>query len=231
CHYCDFKFTRLNESNCTSVTDFDDCPGNITDFCPENIVCACKDGEPFCKCLNFRGQWGNYWFMGAKCDQLWNTLDLILVATLPGIGLALIVGVTIQTIHYCKKNSKKNIDNNREQKSLSGLQPQHKSEYAFDTHLRPPQLDQGQVNTEIHLTNKLSLQKRPEKKKALEKLKKNLEIKAVVRDNKMKCYQKIKLHKYGMIDLMVYIKSTGQAWGNYTVNDHYLPPPPLFVSR
>jgi type III secretory pathway component EscS len=50
--------------------------------------------------------------MGAKCDQLWSTLDLILVATLPGIGLALIVGVTIQTIHFCKKRSK-NIDDHR----------------------------------------------------------------------------------------------------------------------
>ncbi|KAG3272520.1 hypothetical protein H1C71_030731 [Ictidomys tridecemlineatus] len=150
---CCFLTIHCAQPNCTSVTDFDDCPGNITDFCPENIVCACKDGEPFCKCPNFRGRWGNYWFMGAKCDQLWNTLDLILVATLPGIGLALIVGVTIQTIHYCKKKSKKNLDNNREQKSLSGLRPQHNSAYAFETNLRPPQPDQDQVNTETHLTN------------------------------------------------------------------------------
>nr|XP_012645546.1 MICOS complex subunit MIC27 isoform X1 [Microcebus murinus] len=100
-------------ANCTSVTDFGDCQGNITDFCPENIVCACKDGEPFCRCPNFRGQWKNYWYMGAKCDQLWSTLDLILVAVLPGIGLALTVGVTIHTIHYCKKKSKKNTDDHR----------------------------------------------------------------------------------------------------------------------
>ncbi|XP_058428914.1 uncharacterized protein LOC124079701 [Marmota monax] len=157
--FCCFLTIHCAQPNCTSVTDFDDCPGNITDFCPENIVCACKDGEPFCKCPNFRGRWGNYWFMGAKCDQLWNTLDLILVATLPGIGLALIVGVTIQTIHYCKKKSKKNLDNNREQKSLSGLRPQHNSAYVFETNLRPPQPDQDQVNTETHLTNELNLQK------------------------------------------------------------------------
>ncbi|KAF7473666.1 Hypothetical predicted protein [Marmota monax] len=162
--FCCFLTIHCAQPNCTSVTDFDDCPGNITDFCPENIVCACKDGEPFCKCPNFRGRWGNYWFMGAKCDQLWNTLDLILVATLPGIGLALIVGVTIQTIHYCKKKSKKNLDNNREQKSLSGLRPQHNSAYVFETNLRPPQPDQDQVNTETHLTNELNLQKTLERK-------------------------------------------------------------------
>nr|XP_040138673.1 uncharacterized protein LOC120889045 isoform X1 [Ictidomys tridecemlineatus] len=148
---CCFLTIHCAQPNCTSVTDFDDCPGNITDFCPENIVCACKDGEPFCKCPNFRGRWGNYWFMGAKCDQLWNTLDLILVATLPGIGLALIVGVTIQTIHYCKKKSKKNLDNNREQKSLSGLRPQHNSAYAFETNLRPPQPDQDQARVRNQL--------------------------------------------------------------------------------
>uniref|UniRef100_A0A4X1W268 MICOS complex subunit n=1 Tax=Sus scrofa TaxID=9823 RepID=A0A4X1W268_PIG len=142
--------SESTSASCTSVTDFDDCPGNITDFCPANSVCACKDGKPFCKCPNFRGQWGNYWYMGVKCDQLWNTLDLILVAALPGIGLALLVGVTIQTIHYCKKRSKKDTNDHREQRSLSGLQPQHNSAHAFHTAMRP-QPEQGQVSTEIHL--------------------------------------------------------------------------------
>ncbi|XP_062039041.1 uncharacterized protein LOC133752668 [Lepus europaeus] len=141
---CCFLTVHCVQPNCTSVTDFDDCPGIITDFCPENIACACKDGKPYCKCPNFRGLLGNYWYMGAKCDQLWNTLDLILVAVLPGIGLALIVGVTIQTIYYCKKKSKKNIDDHREQPSSFGLRPQHNSAYAFDTELSPPQLDRGQ---------------------------------------------------------------------------------------
>lgn len=141
---CYFLTAHCVQPNCTSVTDFDDCPGNVTDFCPKNIVCACKDGEPFCKCPNFRSQWRNYWYMGAKCDQLWSTLDLILVATLPGIGLALIVGVTIQTIHYCKKKSKENINDEQEQRNLSGLQPQHNSAYALNTATRPSQPDQGQ---------------------------------------------------------------------------------------
>ena len=65
------------------------------------------------RCQNFRGHWGDYWYMGEKCEQLWNTLDLILVATLPGITLALIVGVVIQIIHYCKGKPKKNEDHHR----------------------------------------------------------------------------------------------------------------------
>ncbi|EHB00194.1 Apolipoprotein O-like protein [Heterocephalus glaber] len=154
-------------ANCTSVTNFDDCPENITDFCPENIACACKDGEPFCKCPYFRGQWGNYWYMGTKCDQLWSTMDLILVATLPGVGLALIVGVTIQTIHYCKKKSKKNTDNHREQSVSSEYQPQHNCARAFNDDMRP-QPDQGQVNNEIHLSNK-QIYRRYQKEKYLGK--------------------------------------------------------------
>nr|XP_040138682.1 uncharacterized protein LOC120889045 isoform X3 [Ictidomys tridecemlineatus] len=84
---CCFLTIHCAQPNCTSVTDFDDCPGNITDFCPENIVCACKDGEPFCK----------------------------------------------------------------EQKSLSGLRPQHNSAYAFETNLRPPQPDQDQARVRNQL--------------------------------------------------------------------------------
>lgn len=88
---------------------------------------------------------------------------------------------------------------------MSGLRPQHNSAFAFDTHLRTPQPDQGQVNTETHLTNKLSLQKTPERK-SLGEVKRNLEIKAAVRDKNRKYYQKIKLYKYGMVDVRVYTR-------------------------
>ncbi|CAD7682363.1 unnamed protein product [Nyctereutes procyonoides] len=49
--------------NCTSVTDFHDCLGSLTDFCPEHIICAYKDS------LFVSGE--NYWYMGGKSDQLW----------------------------------------------------------------------------------------------------------------------------------------------------------------
>ncbi|XP_045153305.1 uncharacterized protein LOC123522506 [Echinops telfairi] len=137
---CCILTAQCAQINCTSVADFDDCRGNVTDFCPKNSVCACKDGQPFCKCPNFRSRWQNYWYMGAKCDQLWSTQDLILVAALPGIGLALIVGVTMQTIYYCKKKPTKNVDDHREQKNV----PQYDSVYALDTDMRPSPHNQGQ---------------------------------------------------------------------------------------
>uniref|UniRef100_A0A8C5NW72 Uncharacterized protein n=1 Tax=Jaculus jaculus TaxID=51337 RepID=A0A8C5NW72_JACJA len=133
-----------SQPNCTSVTDFDDCPGNVIDFCPKTIACACKDGKPFCKCPNYRGQWENYWYMGAKCDQLWSTLDLILIATLPGIGLAVMVALIIQTVYFCNKRTQKSADYPREQRCLSVLQPQANSTYSFDDYMKLPQPNQGQ---------------------------------------------------------------------------------------
>nr|XP_034342060.1 uncharacterized protein LOC117695315 isoform X1 [Arvicanthis niloticus] len=146
-----FLTAHCSQPNCTSVKDFNDCLGDTADFCPESIVCVCKDGKPFCKCPNFRGQWGDYWYMGEKCDQLWNTLDLILVATLPGIALAIIVGVVIQIIHYCKGKSKKNANHHRVERSMSELRPQQNSAYSFGNLSQP---NQGEVKTENHLSNK-----------------------------------------------------------------------------
>lgn len=133
---CCFLTIHCSKPNCTSVPDFQNCPGNVKDFCPKNIICACKDEEPFCQCPNFRGRLGNYWYMGAKCEQLWNTLDLILVATLPGLGFALIVGLTIQIIHCYRNNLKRNKNNHRQQ-SFSGTPSQHHSTYAFNTAVIP----------------------------------------------------------------------------------------------
>lgn len=140
---CCFLMVHCTQPNCTSVRDFDNCLGNITDFCPNDIACACKDEKPFCKCQNYRGQWGDYWYMGDKCEQLWNTVDLILVATLPGIALALIVGVVIQIIHYCKEKPKKKEDHHREERNMPELRPCHNSAYGFDTDRNPPQSNQG----------------------------------------------------------------------------------------
>uniref|UniRef100_A0A674J9L3 Uncharacterized protein n=1 Tax=Terrapene triunguis TaxID=2587831 RepID=A0A674J9L3_9SAUR len=96
-----------NKANCTDIADFSNCLGNTEGFCPKDIVCGCKDNKPFCKCPYFRGLWGDYWYMGHKCEQLWNTLDLILVTVLPAVALAFLVGVIIQCVYYCKNKSSK----------------------------------------------------------------------------------------------------------------------------
>lgn len=42
--------------------------------------------------------WMEYWYMGPKCNHLWNTLDFILVATLPGVALVFIVVVIFSAV-------------------------------------------------------------------------------------------------------------------------------------
>ncbi|KFW79553.1 hypothetical protein N305_05425, partial [Manacus vitellinus] len=77
--------------NCSGVEDFEACLGNTTQFCPSHFPCLCKNGEPFCRCDYFRVGWKDYWYMGPKCNHLWNTLDFILVATVPAVTLVIIV--------------------------------------------------------------------------------------------------------------------------------------------
>ncbi|XP_067404477.1 uncharacterized protein [Emydura macquarii macquarii] len=106
---------QTSEPNCTGIADFDNCLGNTEGFCPNDIACGCKDNKAFCKCPYYQGLWGDYWYMGHKCKQLWNTLDLILVTVLPAIALAFLVGVIIQCVHYCKKKSNQSVKGARKQ--------------------------------------------------------------------------------------------------------------------
>lgn len=58
-----------------------------------------------CRCDYFRIGWKEYWYMGPKCNHLWNTLDFILVATLPA-GILIIIVVVIFSVVYCVKTEK-----------------------------------------------------------------------------------------------------------------------------
>lgn len=58
-----------------------------------------------CRCDYFRIGWKEYWYMGPKCNHLWNTLDFILVATLPA-GILIIIVVVIFSVVYCMKTEK-----------------------------------------------------------------------------------------------------------------------------
>ncbi|XP_025917038.1 uncharacterized protein LOC112963829 [Apteryx rowi] len=117
---------QASEPNCTGVGDFQDCLGNTDNFCPTNISCQCKDEKPFCRCNYFRVGWREYWYMGPKCNQLWNTLDLILVAVLPAVALSFIVGVIFQCVYYCKGRK------SRKRRSLPHHESQHNPAYTAE---------------------------------------------------------------------------------------------------
>lgn len=52
----------------------------------------------------------------------------------------------------------------REERNMSELRPHHNSTYGFDTDRNLPQPNQGEVNTETDLSNKLGLQKTSKRK-------------------------------------------------------------------
>ncbi|XP_032557831.1 uncharacterized protein LOC116793810 isoform X1 [Chiroxiphia lanceolata] len=117
--------------NCSGVKDFEACLGNTTQFCPTNIPCLCKNEEPFCRCDYFRVGWKDYWYMGPKCNHLWNTLDFILVATVPAVVLVLIVTV-IFSCFYCCKSEKPG-----KQPNSPYLEAQHNPAFSADTPAHP----------------------------------------------------------------------------------------------
>jgi hypothetical protein len=82
---------------------------------------------------------------------------------------------------------------------MSELRPQHNSAYGLGTDRNLPQPNQREVNTETHLSNKVSLQKTSKREMSQR-------MKAEICNVKSKCYQKIKLHKYGMVVARLYIK-------------------------
>uniref|UniRef100_A0ABM5EW67 Uncharacterized protein n=1 Tax=Pogona vitticeps TaxID=103695 RepID=A0ABM5EW67_9SAUR len=101
-HYFTALLFLFVTADCTHVADFDNCLGDVRDFCPRGIACGCKDQKPFCKCPSYRSLWQDYWYMGPKCDHLWSSLDLILIVALPAVTLSCVVAVTMQWINYCK---------------------------------------------------------------------------------------------------------------------------------
>ncbi|KAK6480366.1 hypothetical protein HHUSO_G18063 [Huso huso] len=75
------------------------------DFNCSNGNCFCRNKKPYCRCQNYKEGGEDFWYMGENCDQKWSLTNLILVATLPGIALALCVGTVFHCVHYFKKPS------------------------------------------------------------------------------------------------------------------------------
>ncbi|XP_018086269.2 uncharacterized protein XB5889122.L, partial [Xenopus laevis] len=106
-----------SEPTCEQTTDFEPCRGDIGNFCPSDIECVCVNLKPQCSCPYYKGPKGDYWYMGAKCDQLWTTRDLIFVTVLPGVALAAVIAVIAQLIYHCKTSaSRKTSKSSQQQK-------------------------------------------------------------------------------------------------------------------
>ncbi|XP_057232171.1 uncharacterized protein LOC130579408 isoform X2 [Malurus melanocephalus] len=89
------------------------------------------------RCDNYRLGWKDYWYMGPKCNHLWNTLDFILVTTIPEVVLIIIV-VTLFSFFYCLQREKAG-----KQPKPPSREAQHNPAFSADTglghrHQQPP---------------------------------------------------------------------------------------------
>ncbi|XP_028670499.1 uncharacterized protein zgc:158432 [Erpetoichthys calabaricus] len=90
---------------CQSKDDYERCDTPGKD-CSQNGQCYCKSKKSYCRCHNYKQENEDFWYIGENCQQLWSLTTLILVATLPGLSLAILVGVIIQCFYYFKKPEK-----------------------------------------------------------------------------------------------------------------------------
>ncbi|KAG8448395.1 hypothetical protein GDO86_015476 [Hymenochirus boettgeri] len=154
-----------SEPSCENEQDFQQCSGHTGNFCPNNIPCICVNRQPQCSCPYYKGPKGDYWYMGAKCDQLWTTHDLILVTVLPAVTLAVVVAVTAQIIHACKaKSSKKTGRNSQQHTELVRSHHNHNQQQSqmehstnfFQNHAFVPSTNQEYVsNTNLLFVNQV----------------------------------------------------------------------------
>ncbi|XP_016416124.1 uncharacterized protein LOC107746416 [Sinocyclocheilus rhinocerous] len=76
---------------CNNVIDFNRClNGGV--ICDEKISrCICFEGQPFCRCNSQKGEF----YVNEDCSQKWTVVTFALVASLPGLTLAVLVGVVV----------------------------------------------------------------------------------------------------------------------------------------
>nr|XP_046163174.1 pollen-specific leucine-rich repeat extensin-like protein 2 [Oncorhynchus gorbuscha] len=100
------QYTSPDLTLCVGIKDFEVCRTHLPPKCSDKSKCYCKDNKAFCRCNNYI----NTWYIGENCDFEWTILTFALVATLPGLALAAIVGVTVQCVHYSRKPAEKQKD-------------------------------------------------------------------------------------------------------------------------
>ncbi|KAL1275003.1 hypothetical protein QQF64_027817 [Cirrhinus molitorella] len=84
--------TGQTDPLCADVADFDLClnDGNCTD----NSKCFCYEGKSFCRCNSKKGEF----YLDEACSQSWTVVTFALVASLPGLSLAVLVGAIVYVI-------------------------------------------------------------------------------------------------------------------------------------
>ncbi|KAG7314320.1 hypothetical protein KOW79_021623 [Hemibagrus wyckioides] len=86
---------------CKDIQDFHPCKDPWTCDLTDS-QCFCKDSAPYCRCNNYIDEF----YLGKTCSQKWTTLTFALVATLPGVALAFVIGVSVHLAYRFGKSNK-----------------------------------------------------------------------------------------------------------------------------
>lgn len=85
------EVTGQTPEPCNGVDDFNLCLNNGGN-CDEKISrCFCFEEQPFCRCNSQKGEF----YINEDCTQKWTVVTFALVASLPGLTLAVLVGVVV----------------------------------------------------------------------------------------------------------------------------------------
>ncbi|XP_031427271.1 uncharacterized protein zgc:158432 [Clupea harengus] len=154
------------DPRCSGVVDYNLCKptaDTTADKCGSNSTCSCKDQQPYCRCNSYTDEW----FIGENCDQKWTTVTFALVASLPGLGLAIIVGVIV----YCvRKPAKAKKDRGLRENMVATIHHQQEDDmfknmvFASDMqerpHSRPPPESMRPPNVNVPMADRNYSQQR-----------------------------------------------------------------------
>ncbi|XP_048042497.1 uncharacterized protein zgc:158432 isoform X2 [Megalobrama amblycephala] len=92
---------QTSDPVCVNIGDFNECnTGNGK--CDEKISkCICFEEQPFCRCNSKKGEF----YIDENCSQRWTVTTFALVASLPGLTLAVLVGVIVYVLMLSSQNS------------------------------------------------------------------------------------------------------------------------------
>ncbi|CAM4541106.1 unnamed protein product [Leuciscus chuanchicus] len=88
---------------CVNVADFDPCLDIGPSPCDQKTSrCSCFDGQSFCRCNSKQGEF----YIDENCSQRWTVVTFALVASLPGLTLAVLVGVIVYVMMMMLQSKK-----------------------------------------------------------------------------------------------------------------------------
>uniref|UniRef100_A0A8C1N751 Zgc:158432 n=1 Tax=Cyprinus carpio TaxID=7962 RepID=A0A8C1N751_CYPCA len=88
-------------SVCNGVDDFDECLNEVANCDVKISRCTCFNGQPFCRCNSQKGEF----YIDEECSQKWTVVTFALVASLPGLTLAVLVGVVVYVMMLSSNKS------------------------------------------------------------------------------------------------------------------------------